>query len=148
MSDQTESSSRRERTWIYWVSAGLLVLLAVITLFTFSAARSTAQAQDKADQFIAALDSAGAATPSQDQVVRVLGDDGGAVCKDPSAALRKAIVYGMLTNGAAGPGIRPVIADNKALAGELLVVKTYCPDQLPDVQKFVDDLKTDSVIKE
>jgi hypothetical protein len=54
----------------------------------------------------------------------------------------------MLTNGAAGPGIRPVIADNKALAGELLVLKVYCPNQLPDVQAFVDDLKSDHVVKE
>ena len=148
MSDQTEGSSRRERTWTYWVAGGFLVLLVVITLFTFGAANSNRQAKDKADQFIAALDKAGAATPSQDQVVRVLGEDGGAVCADPGAALSKATLQGMLYNGAAEVGMRPVIADNKALAGQLLVVKIYCPDALPKVQDFVDKLKTDSVVKE
>jgi hypothetical protein len=39
-------------------------------------------------------------------VVRVLGDDGGAICDDPNSSLKKAILYGQLTNGAAGPGIR------------------------------------------
>jgi hypothetical protein len=149
MLEQTEGSSRRERTATYWIAAGILVLLAVTALFTFSAARSTVQARDKADELIAGLESAGAAAlPSQEQVVGVLGDDGGAVCEDPASGLHQAILHDQLTNGAAGPGMRPVIADNKALAGELLVVKIYCPQHLEDVQQVVDDLKTDDVVKE
>ena len=34
----------------------------------------------------------------------VLGSDGGAICKDPASALRKAILFSQLTNGAADPG--------------------------------------------
>jgi hypothetical protein len=64
-------------------------------------------------------------------VVRVLGDDGGAICDDPNSALKKAILYGQLTNGAAGPGIRPVIADNRVVQGELAVIKIYCPRSCP-----------------
>ena len=136
-----------KRTWIYWVSLGLLILLAVIALITFSAAHSTAKAKDKADQLTAALQEAGARTPSQDQIVRVLGDDGGAICDDPGAALRRATLYGLLTNGAAGPGQRPVVADRRVVEFQLLVVKTYCPDELEDFQKAVDDLDYADVIK-
>ncbi|MBA2956253.1 hypothetical protein GON03_18085 [Nocardioides sp. MAH-18] len=131
------------RTWIYWTAAALLVLLIVISLFTFDAARSTVQAQDKAGQLIAALEKTGARTPSEDQVVRVLGSDGGAICEDPGEALRRATLYGMLTNGAAGPGQRPVIADKRVVEFQLLVVQIYCPDELDDFRDAVDDLDLD-----
>ena len=48
------------------------------------------QANDKADQLIAALEDAGAQhVPTKDQIVRVLGADGGAICDDPNDALRQ-----------------------------------------------------------
>jgi hypothetical protein len=134
----------QKRSWIYWTAIGLLVVAAVIGLFAFSSARSTAQAQDKADQLTAALADAGARTPSQDQIVRVLGEDGGAICDDPGDALRRATLYGMLTNGAAGPGLRPVVADKRVIQFQLLVVKIYCPDELEDFQDAVDDLDLES----
>jgi hypothetical protein len=144
MSDVREYEVEDEkRTWIYWVSLGLLVVMVVIALITFSAARSTAKAQDKADELIAALAAVGARTPSQDQVVRVLGEDGGAICEDPGDALRRATLNGMLTNGASGPGQRPIIADQRTVEFQLLVVKIYCPDELDDFQDAVDDLDLD-----
>ena len=144
MSDVREYEVEDEkRTWIYWVSLGLLVVMVVIALITFSAARSTAKAQDKADELIAALAAVGARTPSQDQVVRVLGEDGGAICEDPGDALRRATLHGMLTNGATGPGQRPIIADERTVEFQLLVVKIYCPDELDDFQDAVDDLDLD-----
>jgi Tfp pilus assembly protein FimT len=124
----------------------VLLVLLIVALIAFSSARSTAQAQEKADQLIATLDQAGLPTPSKDQVVRVLGDDGGAICDDPNSALKKAILYGQLVNGAAGPGIRPVIADNRVVQGELAVIKTYCPDQAPEFTEFIDALKLDNVV--
>ena len=72
----------------------------------------------------------------------MLGDDGGAICKDPASALRKAILFSQLTNGAGGPGIRPVIVDSKVFKGQLLVIQIYCPDQLPRFQQMVEKLKT------
>ena len=75
----------------------------------------------------------------------MLGDDGGAICDDPNSALKKAILYGQLTNGAAGPGIRPVIADNRVVQGELAVIKVYCPQELPEFTEFTDALKLDNV---
>ena len=33
---------------------------------------------------------------------------------------------------------RPVIADRRVATGLLLVVQTYCPDKVPEVQQFLD----------
>ena len=145
MSTSTETQPSRERSVIYVVSVVLLVVLALIGIFTFSSARSTAQAQDKADELIAAIQDAGATPPSKDQIVRVLGDDGGAVCANPNAALNRAVDLAMLTNGAGGPGSRPVIADSRAVQGKLLVIKVYCPEEAADFQNFVTNLKTAKV---
>ena len=86
-----------------------------------------------------------ASSHRQEQIVRVLGDDGGAICKNPTSALRKALLFSQLTNGAGGPGIRPVIVDSRIFKGELLVIQIYCPDQLPGFQQLVEQLKTAGV---
>jgi hypothetical protein len=145
MTTPAETQSPRERSWIYITTCVLLGLMVVVSLMLFRSARETAQAQDKADELIAALEDAGARTPSQDQIVRVLGEDGGATCADPNAALSRATLHSLLTNGATGPGARPVIADSRAVQGQLLIIQVYCPDELEDFQAFVDDLKTDDV---
>ena len=137
----------QKKTWIYWTAIGLLVVAVVIGLVTFSSARSTAQAQDKADQFSAALEDAGLTAPSQDQIVRVLGDDGGTLCEDPGSALRKAILFGQLVNGAAGPGQRPVVADSRVVQGQLIALQVYCPDRLADFKESIQELEFADVIK-
>jgi hypothetical protein len=148
MTTPVENQPRRERSWIYITSCVLLALVTVWAIIAFSAARETAQAQDKADEFLAALEDAGARTPDRDQVVRVLGDDGGATCANPNEALSRATLFSLLANGATGPGARPVIADSRAVRGQLLIIEVYCPDELEDFQEFVDDLKTDAVASE
>jgi Tfp pilus assembly protein FimT len=145
MSTATESQTRRERTWIYYTSLIILGLMVVAALIAFRGARETREAQDKADQLIAALEEAGARTPSRDQIVRVLGDDGGATCANPNDALSRAVLLSQLTNGASGPGARPVIADSRVVQGQLLIIEIYCPDELEEFQQFVDDLATDGV---
>jgi hypothetical protein len=143
MSTVEETSTQRHRTITYAVIAGALVLLLVICLVFYRRAESNQEAQDKANQLIAALQQAGVrAVPSQEQIAGVLGDDGGAICKNPSSALRQALLFSQLTNGAGGPGMRPVIADSKIFKGELLVIQIYCPDQLPRFQQMVEKLKT------
>lgn len=137
-----------KRTWIYWVAIGLLVVFVVIALLTFSSARSSAKANEKADQLIAAMVAAGADAPSRDQVVRVLGDDGGAICDDPGAALRQAALNSLLVNGAAGPGQRPIIADSRVVRFELLVIEVYCPGELDDFLDDIEDFDFEDVIKE
>jgi len=140
-SKPTQTQSKRERMVLYVTAVVLLAALAIGGLLAFSAARSNQQAEEKADQLIAKLEEQGARTPTKDQIVRVLGDDGGAVCADPNAALNRAGLNAMLVNGASGPGIRPVIADSKVVQGELLILEVYCPDQLADFQQQVEDLK-------
>jgi Tfp pilus assembly protein FimT len=145
MSTPAETQTKDERKWIYITACVLLVLLALAAVLTFSSARENRQAQEKADELIAALEDAGARTPDRDQIVRVLGDDGGATCENPGHALSQAILYSQLTNGATGPGARPVIVDSRVVKGQLLIIEIYCPDELDDFKEFVDDLDTDDV---
>ncbi len=145
MSTSTESQTRRERTWIYYTALALLVLMVLGALLVFRGARESRQASEKADQLIAALEDAGATAPDKDQIVRVLGDDGGATCENPNDALNRAVLLAQLANGATGPGARPVIADSRVFQGQLLIIEIYCPDELDDFKQFVDDLETDDV---
>ena len=145
MTMPTETQSPRERSWIYVTACILLGVLLIAGLITFRAAKESNNAQQKAAELSAALEQAGAHVPDQDQIVRVLGDDGGATCENPNDALSRAILYSQLANGAAGPGSRPVIVDNRVLKGQLLIVQIYCPDELKDFQELVDDLETDDV---
>ena len=142
MSTQTESSTKRGRSVIYIVSMILLVIFAVVALLNFRSARETQQSLAKADQLIAEINAAGGTAPSREQIARVLGDDGGAVCANPNDALSRAIFHSQLTNGATGPGNRPVIASDRVARGELAIIKIYCPDQLAEFQQFIDDLNT------
>ncbi len=145
MSNQ-ETQSRSERGWLYWSALGVLIVLTVIALFSFSSARETARASEKADEFIAALEDAGLNAPSKEQITRVLGDDGGALCDDPSGALRRSIVNAQLVNGAAGPGTRPILADaRRLLQGQVIALQVYCPDEVEDFRDFVGDLESAAV---
>ncbi|MFD0683422.1 hypothetical protein [Actinomadura fibrosa] len=141
-------AERRGRWILYTVIAVAVAALMVAGLLAFDAAKENRAAEEKADQLIAALQRAGARTPSRDQIVGVLGDDGGAVCADPGASLTKAVLLSQLANGAGGPGTRPVIADEDVLKGELLILKIYCPDELPTVQKLADRLDLDDVAED
>jgi hypothetical protein len=145
MSNVREGQDKRELNWLYITCWILLIAFVVGGLIAFNAAASTRQANDKADQLITELKAAGARTPDKDQIVRVLGDDGGATCANPNDALSRSILLSQLTNGASGPGARPVIADSRVFKGQLLIIKVYCPDELNDFQAYVDDLKTDDV---
>jgi Tfp pilus assembly protein FimT len=145
MTTATEPHTSRERSIMYLVVTTVIVVLMIVGLFTFKSAKSTQQAQQKADELIAAIQKAGGTAPSRDQIVRVLGEEGGATCTDPNKALARAVLLAQLANGAAGPGGRPVIADSRVVKGQLLIIQVYCPDQLADFKKFVDNFKTGNV---
>ena len=135
----------RERK-VTWIVLGIFFLgLMIVSVFVFNSNKKNQQAIDKANQLSAELAKAGLPVPEAQQIYNVLGDDGGAVCAAPANALVKSILYGQLTNGAAGPGQRPIIADNKAFQGVALIIKVYCPDQAEDFQQVIDDLKTADV---
>mgnify|MGYP001105100660 CR=1 FL=1 len=146
MSTVEETSTQKDRRVTYIVITVALVLLLIIAFVFYRSAKSDQQSQDKANQLIAVLQKAGVrVVPSQEQIVRVLDNDGGSLCKDPASALRKSILFDQLTNGASGPGRRPVIVDSKVFKGQLAVIQIYCPDQLPQFQQLVEKLKTAKV---
>ncbi|HEX6055189.1 MAG TPA: hypothetical protein VFY98_05205 [Intrasporangium sp.] len=147
MTTVTEQSTDSERRTIYIVAGVVVLVLLVVALFSYRSKEASEQADQKANQLIAALTAAGARTPQKDMIVRVLGDDGGAICQDPNAALSRATVLGSLMNGAGGPGMRPIIADNRMVKGDLLIIQVYCPDKLPSFQEFVNSLNLDNTIR-
>ena len=135
----------RERK-VTWLVIGIFFLgMMIVAVSIFDSDKKNQQAIDKANQLSTELKQAGLPVPPAQQIYNVLGDDGGAVCAAPANALVKSILYGQLTNGAAGPGQRPIIADNKAFQGVALIIKVYCPDQAEDFQQVIDDLKTADV---
>ncbi|MFF5078036.1 hypothetical protein ACFY36_13370 [Actinoplanes sp. NPDC000266] len=139
------SVKHKSNTVTYIVLGIVFLVLFGTALFAFSSAHESRQAEEKAQELQSQLSAAGMRVPATDQIVRVLGDDGGAVCDNPANALRRATLYGLLTNGAAGPGQRPVIADNRAVQGQLMIIKVYCPQYVDDFQQVIDDLKLDDV---
>lgn len=146
MSTVDETQPRGERRILYLVVGAAIGILMVLALILYRSADQTRDAEAKADELIAALADAGAmVSPSTDQVVNVLGDDGGAVCANPNDALSRATLQAQLANGATGPGSRPVISDRNILRGQLLIIEIYCPDELEEFQEYVDSLKTDDV---
>ena len=144
MSTGYETENSRQRSIIYTVVAVVLVILLIVGSILW-AGRNNKQSSQKADQLISAIEKTGRTAPSKDQIENTLGDDGGAVCDDPASSLKKATLFTLLSNGATGPGMRPVIADSLVVKGQLLIMSVYCPDQLPKFQDIVKDLDFDSV---
>ena len=143
MSTSSESQSPRERSVIYAVVVAVLIVLGVIATLLFLDRRQEARDLEKAEQLLSAFSDAGISVSlSAEQVAGVLGDDGGATCADPNAALSRSTLLAGLANGAGGPGTRPVIVETRLLQGQLLIIETYCPDQAEGFQQFVDSLNT------
>ena len=139
----------KDNRWIYWVLGAILIILAIIGLISYSGEKKDQESQQKAAELSAKFRAAGLPVPyDQDIFIRTLGDDGGPVCDDPGGALRKALLSDQLFNGADFVGRRPVIVDPRIVQGELLILETYCPDELEKVRDDLEDLKTDDVIKD
>jgi hypothetical protein len=134
----TVDTEARHRRTVNIVLGAVFVVLAVVALLLYHAKKSDAAADQKATQLAAEITAAGHTPPPKDRIVSVLGDDGGAVCAEPASALKRAALYSGLSNGAGGPGQRPVIADSRAVQGELLIIKVYCPEDLPSFSEVVD----------
>ncbi|WP_196780884.1 DUF732 domain-containing protein [Nocardioides sambongensis] len=142
----TDSVERRRDKWVYAFFGAVLAVLCVVALILFDRGRDTVQAADKADEFIAALQAEGLTAPSQDQVARVLGEDGGALCDDPGHGLRRSLMNMQLGNGAAGPGMRPTLVDSaRLLKGQIIAIEVYCPEELEKFRDYVDELDSEDV---
>jgi hypothetical protein len=117
------------------------LLLLILAVATFRTHKTNAQASTRADQLISQLQAAGLPVPDKQQITSTLGDDGGAVCANPTSALTQAIARSTMMNGAAGPGQRPVIVPQNIVEGGRLIITIYCPDQLDQYNAFVNSQK-------
>ena len=134
---------------LYWIISGVLVVLCVAGLIAYTGQKENQRAEEKAAELSQKLESAGARAPDEDILVRTLGDDGGAVCdvaEDNDDGLAKAILFDQLTNGGSHVGRRPIISDRRVVLGSLLIVETYCPEEIEKVREAVEDLEFDDVI--
>jgi hypothetical protein len=135
--------------WVYVLGALVLVVLVVVGFAVFSAAKNNDAAHQKAQQLAQEFSNAGLTVPaSENEIVRSLGDDGGAICDNPATALGKATLNDQITNGADFVGRRPVRLDPVVVQGEALVLKVYCPDKLAAFQHKIDGLKFDNTVKD
>jgi hypothetical protein len=141
-----DTSSTSKRTYI--IVAVAFVLLLIVALLMFRAPARTAAASAKAQELISAFELAGLKTPSEQQIVGTFGEDGGNVCKTDFGELVQSNLNMLLANGAAQVGARGIIIDAKVLKGEAIVLAVYCPERLPEFEKYVDQLKTADLIKE
>ncbi|MFF8380474.1 hypothetical protein ACF07V_30570 [Streptomyces sp. NPDC015661] len=136
-----------EHKWIYWGAIVLLVGLAVTGVIRYASVKRSNETLAKAEQLQAELVKAGYPSPDTDTVQQLLGTDGGPVCEDPGSALNTALWKIQQANGATGPGMRPVIADTKAVQVERIVLQVYCPDKVDDFDDTVKELKTDDTVR-
>ncbi|MGX2995829.1 hypothetical protein JNUCC64_16325 [Streptomyces sp. JNUCC 64] len=136
-----------QHKWIYIGAVLLLAALVVIGIIQYETVRTTNQATKKANQLADLLEADGFRRPDPAAVARALGTDGGIVCEDPDSALKSALWKVNLSNGATGPGQRPVISDRQVVEAEAIVLGVYCPEQLKQIQDRIDDLKTSDTVR-
>jgi glutamate:GABA antiporter len=145
---EASGSDHRNHAWLYWAIGAVVVILIIVGLLTYSSQKNDAQSQQKAQQLEQKFQQAGLPVPaSQDEIINSLGTDGGAVCENPANALGQATLNSLMTNGADFVGQRPVVFDRQVLAGEALILQTYCPEKLKPYQDKIDGLKSSGTVK-
>lgn len=132
---------------LYWIVGAVCAVLLVIMLVTWNYSRSNSEAEAKAQQLIAAFQKAGLPTPADAKsVARVFGTDAAVVCDMNNTDLARGLVRLNLSVG----GMfytRPVRVDARVLQGAALIAQTYCPDQLPKLQKLAKGMRFANVIR-
>ena len=144
----TGHGDRSERAGLYVVLAVVVIGLTIWALAAFEPRQDTAEARSKAAELAVAFERAGLRAPSEDLIVRTLGEDGGTVCRNADNALNRATLDRQLSNGAALAGVRPVIADRRVVKGVELSIYVYCPDRLPRFRSYLQGLKSADLIRE
>jgi hypothetical protein len=143
---------QQERTGnaaLYWTIAVVVAALLGVGVATYRFHQPSPEAEAKASQLIAALQAAGLPVPQDvESIARTLGTDGGTVCADPAAALRKAATDAQLVNGASYVGQRPIRAEVNLLRGGLIVLDVYCPDKAQQARQHLRDYIADHVAKD
>lgn len=129
------------RILTYVLTFAVIGALVIWGVAVFHAHTTGAQADTKATQLKKRLERAGLPAPDTRSIADALGTNGGLVCENPSSPLVKARYQAAISNGAAGPGGRPVIGDTDVTEAVSLAIATYCPDKLGDWIKQVRGLK-------
>ncbi|MEU1207088.1 hypothetical protein [Nocardia sp. NPDC005825] len=143
-----EGAPEPVRRMVYLAVGVSLAAIAVAGVIVFQQTRShDDDSMSKARELSSRLEAAGLAAPDPTTIADTLGKDGGLVCQDPSSPLIKARYRASISNGASGPGARPVIADDDVLKATALAITTYCPDELASYLKSVGDLKTGDTVE-
>jgi hypothetical protein len=136
----------RERT-IYWIVGGALAVLLIVMLVGWNYDRQNAAADAKAQELIAKYEAAGLRAPDPDQIARVLGDDGGAVCETADSELVQG--YWKLRLAVGGEFYqRATSLPGTVREGLSLVVDVYCPEKRPDIEDFFEDWDFDDVVRD
>ena len=145
-SARPEPGAPRRHRWITYTAAAVLILvLGAIMMIQFAGyqdRQDEREAEQKAATLHAAFADIGITAFSEETIARVLGSDGGGFCTDPAALVDATANLGS-ANGAAGPGLRPSVLDERRLEGDRLVIETYCPEQLDAFDAYVDSLNLD-----
>lgn len=125
---------------IYATVTGVFAALLVVMLVTFDYDKQNDAADQKAEQLITLYEAFDLPVPAKaEQISRTLGDDGGAVCATAKSASDLNQLKTQL--GVGGEFyVRATDIDDSTIAGLVLIVGVYCPDQLDHVLDFVDDL--------
>lgn len=135
------------RRWVVFTAAALLLVgvgVAMMVLWgSYQDRQDQQEAQAKAEELHAAFAAIGITAFDVDTIAHVLGSDGGGFCTDPAALVQATANLGS-ANGAAGPGMRPSVLDERRLQGDRLVIETYCPDQLDEFDAYVASLNLGS----
>ncbi|GAB2528651.1 hypothetical protein [Nocardia heshunensis] len=142
-----EGAPERARRLVYISVAVVLVALAVGGAIIFKRDHSSDEALRKAQVLQSRLVAAGFDAPDPQVIADSLGEDGGLVCSDPSSPLIKARYNEAISNGASGPGSRPVIADTDVFTATSLAIETYCPDKLAAYLETTGHLKRGGTLK-
>ncbi|WP_406005139.1 hypothetical protein OG440_02390 [Streptomyces sp. NBC_00637] len=137
-----------EHRWIFIGSIVVLVGMMIAGLFTYTQQKATNEAHRKANELNDALVAKGFAARNTTNIANTLGADGGPVCDGPNSALRRGLWLIQLSNGASGPGMRPVISDRRILEAGATVIAVYCPEKLEKYKQKINDLKTEDVIRD
>jgi hypothetical protein len=149
MSTTVPTDHNPRQRWIIYTAVSLVALiLLAIMIPLYHGHHQTKSAQDKAQQLSAAIEKAGYPAPDVDALAGVLGTDGGAVCAATPEGLTKAVLQGQISNGATGPGMRPVITSKQAVAGQRLIIQIYCPERLDEYDLLVESLNFADVVKQ
>jgi hypothetical protein len=147
--DHPSSPAHKHPIWLYLVIIVGVVALMAWGIIAYRGHHENKTATAKAEQLQQKLKAAGVEDyPNTDELVTVLGTDGGAVCEDTGKSLTEALLKQQLSNGAGGPGQRPVDVAKETLQGQAAIIEVYCPQKLDKWNDFLNGLKFDDVVKQ